>query len=44
VLIEDMLLQFVTAWRTAEPHVPDIGLKELSPVSTMPKKIINYMC
>jgi len=45
VLIEDKLLQFVSAWRAAELHVPDTGPKERSPgILNHAEKLINYMC
>jgi len=44
VLIEDTLLQFLSAWRAAELHVPDIGPKELSQgIFNHTEKLINYM-
>jgi len=45
VLTEDTLLQFVSAWRAAELHVPDIGPKELSPgIFNHAEKLISCMC
>lgn len=45
VIIEDTLLQFISAWRAAELHAPDVGPKELSPGSfNHAGKLISYTC